>query len=101
MLIFAFVAIAVVLALMARYGDKPTEFSAEVWDADPAKRSHNLKMARAAWRAGRSYINPDRLNDMMSRARAANGPIVIAKPNAEEPKRRLVRCCAMHAPHWE
>jgi hypothetical protein len=101
MVIWIILAIAVVFTVMARYGDKPTELQADIWDADPDKRARNLKLAIAAWRIGRTYINPDRVHDIMTRAGAASGPIVIATPNAEERPRRLVRCCAMHKPHWE
>lgn len=97
------------LSQIGSYFDGPTETSPEVWVTDPVKRAKRLKVARADWKVSRYAMTRqeiDRITEMTPeewvKVPPPSGPYpAVVNPNADAPTHRLVRCCPMHAPHWE
>jgi hypothetical protein len=80
------------VAVIVVHGGGPTELSPDVWDADHAKRARNLALARAAWKAGKPFVNPaayDRAGPGAANSDARGPMPPVANPNAtgSDPKR--------------
>jgi hypothetical protein len=94
------VAGAFVLAIIFGGRDDPTELDADVWVADDEERAQRLAAKTAAWRSGRGWISPEKLERLTYRG-GGSYPIAVANPNAERPARRLVRRHPMRPATWE